>query len=188
MPIEGYEGYYEVSSYGRARGLDRFIIHSGRQIKIKGKILSLTPHSGGYLVFRMSKDGRADWQKIHIAVAKTFLGDKSDGKKIVVCHEDGNTKNNHVDNLRWDTASNNAKDKRRHGTDKELNKTHCPKGAPLEKDNLRPDQLKIGKRACLSCSRTRTWLKINVGDFQTIHDLCFEYKTTPGKLRKLGLL
>ncbi len=32
------------------------------------------------------------------------------------CHNDGNVLNNHIDNLRWDTPSNNNRDKIKHGT------------------------------------------------------------------------
>jgi len=42
-------------------------------------------------------------------------------------------------------------------------KTHCPRGHALEGDNLRPDALRAGKRACLACSpeRYRDWLARN---------------------------
>lgn len=32
------------------------------------------------------------------------------------CHDDGNASNNRLENLRWDTPTNNHADKQRHGT------------------------------------------------------------------------
>ncbi len=51
---------------------------------------------------------------VHSLVAKAFIGLKPDG--LVVCHNDGNTLNTNADNLRYDTLSNNMKDRIRHGT------------------------------------------------------------------------
>ena len=34
-------------------------------------------------------------------------------------------------------------------------KTHCPQGHPLAEENLCPDQVRKGKRACLVCRRVR---------------------------------
>ena len=48
-------------------------------------------------------------------VLETFTGPRPEG--MVACHNDGNPDNNHIDNLRWDTMSNNHLDKRVHGTD-----------------------------------------------------------------------
>lgn len=40
-PVVGYEGLYEVSSYGRVRSLDRYVKYSNGRINLhKGRILS----------------------------------------------------------------------------------------------------------------------------------------------------
>ena len=55
---------------------------------------------------------------VHISVAhivlKSFKGDRP--KDLEACHEDGNLRNNRVDNLRWDTHVSNIRDKKLHGT------------------------------------------------------------------------
>lgn len=51
---------------------------------------------------------------IHRLVLMTFVGHCP--KNMEGCHNDGNPKNNHVDNLRWDTRKNNEADKDKHGT------------------------------------------------------------------------
>ena len=37
--IKGYEGYYQISSFGRVRGLDRYVKQGDRTIMLKSKIL-----------------------------------------------------------------------------------------------------------------------------------------------------
>lgn len=58
--------------------------------------------------------GRSKHYAVHRLVLETFIGPCPDGMEG--CHNDGVRTNNHVDNLRWDSRSENAKDKVRHGT------------------------------------------------------------------------
>lgn len=51
---------------------------------------------------------------VHRLVLEAFLGPAPEG--LEGCHNDGNTLNNWLDNLRWDTHENNELDKIRHGT------------------------------------------------------------------------
>lgn len=59
--------------------------------------------------------GRGAHQAVHILVLRTFVGPCPEG-----CHENGVRTDVRLDNLRWDTRSNNAKDRVRHGTAKNL--------------------------------------------------------------------
>jgi hypothetical protein len=52
--------------------------------------------------------------KAHRLVLTAFVGPCPIGMEG--CHWDGDTSNNHLDNLRWDYHENNEKDKLRHGT------------------------------------------------------------------------
>jgi len=47
-------------------------------------------------------------------VLESFVGPCPEGMEC--CHNDGNPSNNFVENLRWDTRSNNQKDRESHGT------------------------------------------------------------------------
>ena len=61
----------------------------------------------GYLMTTIMIDKKRYTIPIHLAVAKTFLGDKSkDG--YVVNHKDGNKTNNCVANLEWITQKENT--------------------------------------------------------------------------------
>lgn len=58
-----------------------------------------------------------------------FVGPCPDGMEG--CHNDGDPHNNRLDNLRWDTRANNARDAIRHGTHPWLKKNggRIPEGA-----------------------------------------------------------
>lgn len=59
-------------------------------------------------------NGKFAKKYVHHLVLEAFVGPRPEG--MVACHNDGNSFNNHVDNLRWDTRSNNERDKINHGT------------------------------------------------------------------------
>lgn len=100
-PVIGYEGLYEVSSYGRVRGLDRF---DGRN-KITGKILSVNYEKNGYCSVALSKYGNMKRHKIHRLVAQAFIPNPDNLPQVN--HKDENKENNRVENLEWCTAKYN---------------------------------------------------------------------------------
>lgn len=66
------------------------------------------------LVVRLSNSGHAATFNLGAVVLMAFVGPRPDGMEC--CHYDGNHRNNHLDNLRWDTHAANAADMKRHGT------------------------------------------------------------------------
>lgn len=85
----------------------------GMRIARDGRICRDVPVSldNGYWVVGIPKD----WtRKVHHLVLETYVGPRPPG--LLGCHNDGNTSNNHVENLRWDTHKSNAQDRRKHGT------------------------------------------------------------------------
>ena len=103
-PIPGYEGLYEVSSYGRVRSLDRFIVDSlGHRRFYKGKVLSPIKDKYGYLSVKLQKGNK---HNIHRIVAQVFIENIDNLPQVN--HKDENKSNNRVDNLEWcDQAYNN---------------------------------------------------------------------------------
>ena len=100
---------YEVSNEGQVR---RSKGGQGAQI---GKVLKWHTHtSSGYPDIRFSIDGKQTAIPVHRLVANAFLGDRPDGMQIR--HLDGNKLNNHLDNLCYGTAHENAQDRVEHGT------------------------------------------------------------------------
>ena len=73
-PIKGYETYYEVSSYGRVRSLDRMVTYSdGRKHLWKGRILKPIKVRNGYSQIFLSKSGKVKQVLIHRLVAEAFI-------------------------------------------------------------------------------------------------------------------
>ena len=104
--IPGYEGIYEVSSYGNVKSLDRKITNSiGTTRLYKGKILKKNNDRYGYPVCKLWKNSKGKNHTIHRLVAITFI--ENDDDKLLVNHIDGNKTNNHISNLEWCTNSEN---------------------------------------------------------------------------------
>lgn len=76
-PIEGYEGNYEVSSFGRVRSLDRVVDFGNenysRRMLCKGKIMKGSISRNGYIYVRLSLPNEKARAYIHRLVAKAFI-------------------------------------------------------------------------------------------------------------------
>jgi len=115
-PIEGYEGFYEVSNLGRVRSLDRVVKDTRCERKFKGKLLKPALTRLGYLTVVLAKEGKSKSYLVHRLVAITFLGQPPEGH--VVCHGPKGPQCNKVSNLSWGTmAQNHGPDRLRDGTD-----------------------------------------------------------------------
>ena len=157
-PVTGYEGIYEVSNHGRVRSVDRTITCSdGRVRRHKGKNLSTPLSRDGYPVVSLYTQGRLKKRYVHSLVAEAFISARPEGMEV--CHNDGDSTNNHLDNLRYGTRSDNMLDRVRHGTNPSTAKTHCPRGHELSAENNPPSSAKLGERTCLACARTRGYVR-----------------------------
>ena len=97
--IEGYEGIYQVSSFGRVRSLDRVRPDkNGVMQPFKGKILGQYPLNG-YNHVALMKNCQHRTTKVHRLVALAFVPGYFDGAEVN--HKDENRLNNRADNLEW---------------------------------------------------------------------------------------
>lgn len=96
--IEGYEGFYEVSSQGRVRSVDRYVTCGKSTLHLKAKVKKITVRKG-YCVVTLNKDGEFKTYYVHRLVATAFLGHPNE--KQDVNHKDENKLNNNVNNLEW---------------------------------------------------------------------------------------
>ena len=164
LPIEIFDGEYEVSNIGRIRRSD------------SKHLLIPQVSKSGHLRVELSNQGFRKKMYVHRLVACSFIGDRS-SEKLMVCHNDGNPQNNHVENLRWATASENQKDKVIHGRCRDANKTECLRGHSFIKENLTASSVRIGKRKCSSCIKARAYLRYHNPEYseEDLQSLSDEY-------------
>ena len=99
-PIEGYEGLYEVSSYGRVRSLDKYVKSGYGSYRLrKGKILSPGIRPDGYLFVNLTYNGKHKTITVHRLVAQAFLPNPDNLSEVN--HKDEDKSNNRVENLEW---------------------------------------------------------------------------------------
>lgn len=151
-PVLGLEGSYEVSDQGNVRSLTRIIDNPscGAQL-VQGRRM-LTAIIGGdspRRMVRMSINGKQIARYVAVLVLESFVSPRPDGMQA--CHDNGDRFDDRLANLRWDTPSANMRDKAIHGTNVNLNKTHCPKLHEYTPDNTYINT--AGSRCCRTCRR-----------------------------------
>lgn len=92
--ILGYEGFYQVSSYGRIK-------HTK-----KGTFKKLIKNWAGYIRVQLFQDNIGKIFSVHRLVARAFIPNPHNYPEIN--HLDHNRENNSIDNLEWCTRSQNA--------------------------------------------------------------------------------
>ncbi len=121
--IKGYEGLYKVSNFGRIKSLARKLTlklvgsrwgKSYVRIRTVQEIIRKQQEHRGHWMITLSENGKRKGFSTHRLVLDAFVGPCPEGMEC--CHNDGNGLNNHVDNLRWDTAKANGQDRIKHGT------------------------------------------------------------------------
>ncbi len=113
--IKGYEGLYEVSSQGNIRNS-------------RGKILKVHPQNSGYLQITLylkdegqPKNERRKKFLVHRLVAEAFIPNPE--TKLTVNHKNGDKCCNTVENLEWNTYSENLLHARNTGLNPETKPT-----------------------------------------------------------------
>lgn len=95
--IDGYEGYYQISTFGNVRS-----IRSNRNLSLKDRL--------GYKCVNLSVNGKARTFSVHRLVAKAFIPNYQN--KPTVNHINEDKSDNRVDNLEWASS----KEQNNHGT------------------------------------------------------------------------
>lgn len=102
-PIVGWEGWYEVSTFGRVRR-----VVGGKGSRSYGRCKKLTV-SRAHAVVSLNRPGTQEVRLVHHLVLEAFSGPCPEGMEG--CHNDGNSLHNAVSNLRWGTPQSNADDR-----------------------------------------------------------------------------
>ncbi len=97
--IDGYRNY-QVSWWGRVRNSKT------------GRILKANLSSNTYLTLALSKNGQRKSFSVHVLVAHEWV--ENPENKRCVDHIDGDRTNNHYENLRYATSSENSRNMKKH--------------------------------------------------------------------------
>lgn len=112
--IPDLEDFYEISDLGNIRSIQREGVTLYGKRLYGGKTLKPLIHSTGYPCVNLTKKGYRKQFFIHRLVLEAFVGKCP--KNMEACHLNGVRSDARLVNLRWDTRSNNALDKRKHKT------------------------------------------------------------------------
>jgi hypothetical protein len=103
LPCNDFEGYYEISNYGRVRSVRRLVSFTDNKPDrfIRTRILKLQVDKLGYIRVRFCINQYKTTHKVHRLVAKAFIPNPEN--KPQVNHKDGIKSNNLYTNLEWNT-------------------------------------------------------------------------------------
>lgn len=101
-----YEGYYQVSNYGRVKSLERTVKNGPNSTRvIRRRILKQTTNSRGYLTVHLSVRGNVLSKTVHRLTCAIFHSNPEN--KPEVNHKNGIKTDNYWKNLEWATVSEN---------------------------------------------------------------------------------
>jgi hypothetical protein len=164
--IENFVGYYQISSYGNVRSLDREVNCNFGKRQVLGKLLKPIKNPHGYFHVSLKNGEKKVTAKIHRLVATHFLHKPCE--ELEVNHKDGRKENNSVSNLEWVTKKRNQEHAYEIGLKRILDKRINSK---LTIENAKFIQLNYGRLTCKElanlfnvsestiwhCAKGRTW-------------------------------
>lgn len=106
-PVSGYEGYYEVSSLGRIRSVERYVKQSEHLRYVKPRIKKIIVGRYGYPMVTLCKDGESRQYRVHRIIADAFIPNPDN--KPFVDHINTDRDDFRIENLRWVDAGENAR-------------------------------------------------------------------------------
>lgn len=115
LPAPGYEGRYELSSFGRVRSLPRVEVSTKGRRVVRGGFLSPGRNKDGYLVISLASEGKRRTMTLHRLVCRAFHGEPTILHREAA-HLDGSRTNARASNLKWVSKRENHFHKRLHGT------------------------------------------------------------------------
>ncbi len=116
--IPGYDGY-EASTLGRIRSLDRYLTFDGRWGPTtrfhRGRVLKIKIKPTGTGFYRCFYAGRGSYPQVNRVICEVFNGPPP-SQRHEAAHLNGNSLDDHYQNLVWATPVENASHKVAHDT------------------------------------------------------------------------
>lgn len=144
-PIPGFPDY-EASNQGRVRSWRQPGLGASKRRRATPKLLR-TPTIGRYPMVSLGEGNRF---RLHIIIARTFIGPRPDGE--VIRHLDDDPLNNRPENLAYGSQFDNMQDAKRNGW-KPL-ATHCKRRHEFTEANTYRSP-STGQRFCRACVNAR---------------------------------
>jgi hypothetical protein len=107
-PIVGFEGYYEVGSFGNVRSVTRTVPDSRNGSRTcQGKALKPNVTHGGYSYVMLYRSHKGFCKTVHRLVAKAFIPNPENLNEVD--HISGVKSDNSAENLQWVSMAENRK-------------------------------------------------------------------------------
>jgi hypothetical protein len=126
--VKGYEGYYQVSSHGRVRSLDRHVRRCSETTRFAaGRIMRQFRNKpkGGYHTVNLRREGGCKTHYVHRMVCESFHGPCPEGMEA--SHADDIRHHNYPGNLSWQTHAENIRVRGINGGDTHGESNGCSK-------------------------------------------------------------
>ena len=104
--IADYEGFYQVSNFGRVKSLSRYAKCRNGNRSVSENILKPQPNGAGYYTVTLCKNGTIVKHLLHRIIAIAFIPNPNN--LPCINHKDANRKNNSITNLEWCTHKYNS--------------------------------------------------------------------------------
>lgn len=115
--VVGYEGNYQISSFGRVKSLSRIIKKSDGKVQtLKEKIMKSNIQRRGYEMVRLVGN-KSEARTIHSIMGESFLNKDLRKKRLTVNHKNGIKTDNNLSNLEICTYSENSQHAYNNGID-----------------------------------------------------------------------
>jgi len=171
LPVPEYEGYYEVSNFGRVKSSQRVTQNISKNRVVYSSILNQYVTDRGYHSITIATGIVKINKRVHRLVAMAFIPNPEN--KPFVNHIDSDTHNNHVSNLEWCTPKENTQHGIKHGN---INSKYCSN--KVGKFNMNGDLIEeyasISKAAKANKTHARYISECNKGERE--HVLGFKWK------------
>jgi hypothetical protein len=103
--INGFEGFYEISSTGKIKSLSRKMWNGIRYWKSKEIILKPHLNNRGYYDISLRKNGKRKLIHVHRLVAEAFIPNPKNKKEV---NHLGKKNDNSIEKLEWVTSKENV--------------------------------------------------------------------------------